>query len=71
MKYMACLVMLLLTFAACSPDSDASDPGSTTNKTYTLHLICLQYQEVRLLPVQKLILKEVPIHGRTVLKKRT
>lgn len=37
MKYMACLVMLLLTFAACSPDSDASDPGSTTNKTYTLH----------------------------------
>lgn len=37
MKYMACLVMLLLTFAACSLDSDASDPGSTTNKTYTLH----------------------------------
>ena len=37
MKYMACLVMLLLTFAACSPDSAASDPGSTTNKTYTLH----------------------------------
>lgn len=37
MKYMACLVMLLLTFAACSPDSDASDPGSITNKTYTLH----------------------------------
>lgn len=37
MKYMACLVMLLLTFAACLPDSDASDPGSTTNKTYTLH----------------------------------
>lgn len=37
MKYMACLVMLLLTFAACSPDSDASDPGSNTNKTYTLH----------------------------------
>ena len=37
MKYMACLVMLLLTFAACSPDSDALDPGSTTNKTYTLH----------------------------------
>ncbi len=34
---MACLVMLLLTFAACSPDSDASDPGSITNKTYTLH----------------------------------
>ena len=29
--------MLLLTFAACSPDSDASDPGSITNKTYTLH----------------------------------
>lgn len=29
--------MLLITFAACSPDSDASDPGSTTNKTYTLH----------------------------------
>ncbi len=37
MKYMACLVMLLLTFAACSPYSDASDPGSITNKTYTLH----------------------------------
>lgn len=37
LKYMACLVMLLLTFAACSPDSDASDPGSITNKTYTLH----------------------------------
>ena len=37
MKYMACLVMLLTIFAACSPDSDASDPGSTTNKTYTLH----------------------------------
>ena len=37
MKYMAYLVMLLTTFAACSPDSDASDPGSTTNKTYTLH----------------------------------
>lgn len=37
MKYMACLVMLLLTFAACSPDSDASDPGSITNKTYILH----------------------------------
>lgn len=37
MKYMACLVMLLLTFAACSPDSDASDSGSITNKTYTLH----------------------------------
>ena len=37
MKYMACLVMLLLTFATCSPDSDASDPGSITNKTYTLH----------------------------------
>lgn len=37
MKYMACLVMLLLTFAECSPDSDASDPGSITNKTYTLH----------------------------------
>lgn len=37
MKYMTCLVMLLLTFAACSPDSDASDPGSITNKTYTLH----------------------------------
>ena len=37
MKYMACLVMLLLTFAACSPDSDASDPGSITYKTYTLH----------------------------------
>ena len=37
MKYMACLVMLLLTFAACSSDSDASDPGSITNKTYTLH----------------------------------
>lgn len=37
MKYMACLVMLLTTFAACSPDSDASDLGSTTNKTYTLH----------------------------------
>ena len=37
MKYMACLVMLLTVFAACSPDSDASDPGSTTNKTYTLH----------------------------------
>ena len=37
MKYMACLGMLLLTFAACSPDSDASDPGSITNKTYTLH----------------------------------
>lgn len=37
MKYMACLVMLLLAFAACSPDSDASDPGSNTNKTYTLH----------------------------------
>ena len=37
MKYMACLVMLLTTFAACSPDSDASDPGSITNKTYTLH----------------------------------
>lgn len=37
MKYMACLVMLLLTFAACSPDSDASDPGSITNKTYTLY----------------------------------
>lgn len=37
MKYMACLVMLLTTFAACSPDSDASDPGSTTNKTYILH----------------------------------
>ena len=37
MKYMACLVMLLTTFAACSPDSDASDPGSSTNKTYTLH----------------------------------
>ena len=34
---MACLVMLLTGFAACSPDSDASDPGSTTNKTYTLH----------------------------------
>ena len=34
---MACLVMLLLTFAACSSDSDASDPGSITNKTYTLH----------------------------------
>lgn len=29
--------MLLLTFAACSPNSDASDPGSITNKTYTLH----------------------------------
>lgn len=29
--------MLLTSFAACSPDSDASDPGSTTNKTYTLH----------------------------------
>ena len=37
MKYMACLVMLLTTFAACSPDSDASDPESSTNKTYTLH----------------------------------
>lgn len=37
MKYMACLVMLLTSFAACSPDSDASDLGSTTNKTYTLH----------------------------------
>ena len=37
MKYMACLVMLLTAFAACSPDSDASAPGSTTNKTYTLH----------------------------------
>lgn len=37
MKYMACLVMLLTTFAACSPDSDTSDPGSTTNKTYILH----------------------------------
>lgn len=37
MNYMTCLVMLLLTFAACSPDSDASDPGSITNKTYTLH----------------------------------
>lgn len=37
MKYMACLVMLLTAFAACSPDSDASDPGSITNKTYTLH----------------------------------
>lgn len=37
MKYMACLVMLLTSFAACSPDSDTSDPGSTTNKTYTLH----------------------------------
>ena len=37
MKYMACLVMLLTIFAACSPDSDASDPGSITNKTYTLH----------------------------------
>ena len=37
MKYMAFLVMLLTAFAACSPDSDASDPGSTTNKTYTLH----------------------------------
>lgn len=37
MKYMACLVMLLMVFAACSPDSDASDPGSITNKTYTLH----------------------------------
>lgn len=37
MKYMACLMMLLLTFAACSPDSDASAPGSSTNKTYTLH----------------------------------
>lgn len=37
MKYMTCLVMLLTVFAACSPDSDASDPGSTTNKTYTLH----------------------------------
>ena len=37
MKYMACLVMLLLTFAACSADSDASDPGSITYKTYTLH----------------------------------
>lgn len=37
MKYMACLVMLLTSFAACSPDSDASGPGSTTNKTYTLH----------------------------------
>lgn len=34
---MACLVMLLTTFAACSPDSDASDSGSTTGKTYTLH----------------------------------
>lgn len=37
MKYMACLVMLLTSFAACTPDSDASDPGSITNKTYTLH----------------------------------
>lgn len=37
MKYMACLAMLLTAFTACSPDSDASDPGSTTNKTYTLH----------------------------------
>lgn len=37
MKYMTCLVMLLTSFAACSPDSDASDPGSITNKTYTLH----------------------------------
>ena len=37
MKYMACLVMLLTSFAACTPDGDASDPGSTTNKTYTLH----------------------------------
>lgn len=37
MKYMTCLVMLLTVFAACSPDSDASDPGSITNKTYTLH----------------------------------
>lgn len=37
MKYMACLVMLLTAFTACSPDSDASDPGSITNKTYTLH----------------------------------
>lgn len=37
MKYMTCLVMLLTFFAACSPDSDASDPGSITNKTYTLH----------------------------------
>lgn len=37
MKYMACLVMLLTAFTACSPDSDASDSGSTTNKTYTLH----------------------------------
>lgn len=37
MNYMTCLVMLLTFFAACSPDSDASDPGSTTNKTYTLH----------------------------------
>ena len=37
MKYMACLVMLLTVFAACSPDSDASDPESITNKTYTLH----------------------------------
>lgn len=37
MKYMACLVMLLTAFVACSPDSDASDPGSNTNKTYTLH----------------------------------
>lgn len=37
MKYMTCLVMLLTVFAACSPDSDASDPGSITNRTYTLH----------------------------------
>ena len=37
MKYMTCLVMLLTVFAACSPYSDASDPGSITNKTYTLH----------------------------------
>lgn len=37
MKYMTCLVMLLTVFAACSPDSDASDPGSITDKTYTLH----------------------------------
>lgn len=37
MKYMTCLVMLLTVFAACSPNSDASDPGSITNRTYTLH----------------------------------
>lgn len=71
MKYMACLVMLLTALQHVRQIVMLLTQEVPPTRHILSILICLQYQEVLLHPVQKLILQELPIHGRAVLKKRT